>query len=358
MELPLAGVVASLLAAQVLSVLIAAWVQQNLAHFVTIPATLVFLLHASIPGASTCLAVRGILQGAAEAPFFALLGFYNLASGYLRWADDLSDDAALEKREPPSIVHGRKRMKRARQVLWVLLLVDFVVEELLGRVCQFHGVRLLGGTSADSAVTLAEYRTLSFAVGLFAAWAQAKLLELFQRRAVLLRLLGAQKTLFTGLTMLLIGALAVVQQGIITFLREVSPTPCWCCVILWLRKHGAILGVMLPLVFHGLLQPRYLGSWPVDSLVPIAVAVGAVLGSLCCRTFSALWLEKHDTLESDYRVLLLFPHMSSQARNRASAAMLLAFRKGASVTTTTAVEWATTRMARTALDYAAKLWQA
>ena len=36
-----------------------------------------------------------------------------------------------------------------------------------------------------------------------------------------------------------------------------------------------------------------------------------------CQSFTALWQEKREVLESDYRVIYLFPHMSSQAGNGA-----------------------------------------
>jgi len=356
MELPLAGVVALLLTMQVAGIVAAVWVQQNLSNFVSIPATLVFALYAMIPGTSIYLAMRSVLQGAAEAPFFALLGCYNLGSGYLRWADDLNDDAALEKRPAPRIVQGRARVQALRRVLWVLLVLDFVAEELLGRVCRLHSLRLLGPPAADTHATLVEYRTFAFAMGLVSAWSQARLLELLQRRAVLLRLLGAQKAIYAGLTLLLMGAFAVKQQArTVHFLREVSPTPWWCCALLWMRQYGAVVGAVLPLLFHILLQPRYLGALPVDTLVTCAVVAGTILGNAFCQSFNTLWLEKREHLESDYRVLHLFPHMSSQARSKASVAMRLAFRRGAEATTNTAVEWAASRMVRTTADYAARL---
>jgi len=355
MELPVAGAAALLLATQALGIMAAVWVQQNLSSFVSVPATLVFTLYSMIPGISVYLAMRSVLQGASEAPYFALLGVFNLASGYLRWADDVSHDAALEQRPTPRAVHGRAHVSRARGVLWVLLLADFAVEEILGRVCRLHTIRLLGPPITDTHATLVEYRTLSFAMGLTAAWSQARLLELLQHRAVLLRLLGAQKALYAGLTLLLMGAFAVVQQTrTVQFLREVSPTPWWCCTVLWIRQFGAVFGAVLPLAFYVLLEPRFLGALPVDTLVPIAVVVGSVLGNSFCQSFTALWLEKKEHLESDYRVLHLFPHMSSQARGKAAVVMRLAFRRGAEATTHTAVEWAASRMVRTAADYASR----
>ncbi|CAE8694299.1 unnamed protein product [Polarella glacialis] len=352
MELPIAAAVGLLIVTQVVGIMGAVWVQQNMENFVSVPATLVFVIYAIIPGTSIYLATRSVLQGANEAPFFALLGVYNGASGYLRWASDLSDDAALEHQPAPRVASCREQVTRLRRALWVLLVVDFVVEELLGRVCRLHSARLLGAPADDSNATLVEYRTVSFAMGLLAAWAQARVLDLLQRRTTLLRLLGARKAFLGGITMLLMGAFAVVQQPrTVSFLREVSPTPWWCCMVLWIRQFGAIVGALVPLVLYGLAQPRSFGRLPVDTLVALALIVGAALGHSFCQTFNGLWLEKKEHLESDYRVLHLFPHMSSQARKKASVAMRLALKRGAEATRNTAAEWMAARAVRTGLNF-------
>eukprot|EP00435_Cladocopium_sp_Y103_P023871 s672_g5.t2 len=370
MELPLAALVGVLLIMQVLGILAVIWVQQNLENFLSIPATLVFVLYTLIPGISVFLATRSILQGAQEAPFFALLGVFNLASGYLRWAGDLSDDAALDQQPIPRFAACREQVTRWREWLWIGLLIDFVLEEIIGRVCGLHKLRVLGPPLTSTQATLVEYRTLAFAVGLVAAQAQARALVLLQRRSVLLRLLGARKAFIGGITLLLMGAFAespafhqtiqedvaseaaVVQQPrTMTFLREVSPTPWWCCMVLWLRQFGAIAGALVPLVFYTLIQPQSFGRLSVDTLVPIAVSVGCVAGHMFCQSFTALWQEKREVLESDYRVIYLFPHMSSQARQKASAAMRLTLKRGAEATKNTAAEWMATRAVRTGMDF-------
>ncbi|CAK9034608.1 unnamed protein product [Durusdinium trenchii] len=352
MELPLAALVGVLLIMQVLGVLAVIWVQQNLENFLSIPATLVFVLYTLIPAISVCLATRSVLQGAHEAPFFALLGVFNLASGYLRWAGDLSDDAALDQQPIPRFAACREQVTRWREWLWIGLLIDFVLEEIMGRVCGLHALRLLGPPITSTQATLVEYRTLAFAVGLVAAQAQARALVLLQRRSVLLRLLGARKAFIGGITLLLMGAFAVVQQPrTMAFLREVSPTPWWCCMVLWLRQFGAIAGALLPLVLYTLVQPQSFGRLSVDTLVPLAVSAGCVAGYMFCQSFTALWQEKREHLESDYRVIFLFPHMSSQARQKASAAMRVTLKRGAEATKNTAAEWVATRAVRTGMDF-------
>ncbi|CAE7786946.1 unnamed protein product [Symbiodinium microadriaticum] len=347
LEIPLAVIVIAALVLQVLGVLGVVWVQQNLDNFLSIPATLVFVLYVLIPGISICLATRSILQGANEAYFFCLLGVFNLASGFLRWAGDQADDAALDGQAPPRFAACREQVMRYRQWLWMGLCIDFVLEEIMGRVCGLHSLRLLGPPLSSTGATLVEYRTLAFAAGLVAAAAQARVLELLQRRSVLLRLLGARKAFLGGITLLLMGAFAVVQQPrTMTFLREVSPTPWWCCMILWLRQSGALVGGLIPLVFYVLQQPQSFGRLPMDSLVPLSVAVGGVLGHLFCQSFTMLWQEKREHLESDYRVIFLFPHMSSQARSKASVAMRVALKRGAEATKNTAAEWVAARAVR------------
>merc|ERR1712217_286285 len=134
-------------------------------------------------------------------------------------------------------------------------------------------------------------------MGLVAAWAQSRVLELLQRRNVLLRLLGARKAIFNGLCLLLMGAWnAMVQQAktmsflrnSMGFLADVSPTPWWCCMVLWIRKFGAVAGFVVPIVLHTLRQPLYLGALSVDNLVPLTLTIGAILGHVFCHTFNVL----------------------------------------------------------------------
>ncbi|CAJ1349047.1 unnamed protein product [Effrenium voratum] len=351
-ELPMAALLGMTVIIQVFGKVMITWVQQNLENNVSIPATVVFAFYTLIPGISIYLATRSVLQGALEAPFFMLLGLFNLASGYLRWSSDLSDDAALEERPVPRVACCREQVLRWRHWLWVGLLIDFVLEEIAGRVFGLHALRLLGPPLTSFGATLVEYRTLAFAAGLVAAWAQARALELLQRRSVLLQLLGARKAFNVGITLLLIGGYAVVQQSrTMAFLREVSPTPWWCCMVLWLRQFGAVVGLLAPTVLYTLQQPQSFGRLPMESLVPVSVAVGCVLGYVFCQSFTALWQEKREHLESDYRVIFLFPHMSSQARQKASMAMRVALKRGAEATKNTAAEWVAARAVRHGLDF-------
>jgi len=290
-----------------------------------------------------------------EAPFFALLGLYNLGSGYLRFADDLRSDALLEQRPEPSICRFSGTVPRVRNYLWIILVVDFLIEELLGRVFGLHSFRILCLPLRDASVTLTENRTISFMMGLLAGYAQNRVLRLLQRRTVLLRLLGARTAMQAGLVLLLMGAQAVVHQSkTINFLKDSSPTPRWCCVVLWIRKYAAIVGFSMPLIFGSLSSPFFLGTLSTDTRVFIAVAVGLVSGFMVSSSFSTLWEEKREDLLENYRVLHLFPHMSAQARNKAIGVMRLAWKRGAEVASGAAVEWATSRVVRSTLGWLAQ----
>lgn len=357
MELSVAGIAGVMIVFQVIGIGAAIWVQRHLEEFYTVPATLVFTVYAIIPGVSMCMAVRSMVQGYHEAWFFSLLGLYNLGGGYLRWASDLKDDAQLEKAEVPLEARAQISVTWMRQVLWIFLVLDFVFEEILGHVCQIHGMSLLGPPRGEGDTTLLEYRSIAFAVGLLAAWAQERMLDLLKQRGVLLHLLGARKTMYSALSLLLMGAFAVVRGdnsgSSIGFLESVSPAPWWCCVLLWIRRFGGYIGVVLPIVTVTL-QSRT-GALSTDNLVTLSMSVGIGLGCVGQFTFNTLWLEKKADLESDYRVLYLFPHMSSQARTKAGSAMRIALKRGAEGTTNLAVEWAATRVFRSVLGYGANM---
>lgn len=347
METSVLALVALVVCLQAIGVLIFLLVHQHVVNMVRVPATLVFVVYTIMPGVSMCLATRGVIQGAKEAPFFALLGVYNMIGAFLRWAEDIGDDAAVEHRQDPLVTRHRQSIKMARQLLWSGLIADFCLEEFLGRQCGLHSFRLLGGTSV-----LAEYRTLTFAYGIIAAWSQGWVLALLQRRTVLLRLLGARKAVHSGLILMLMGAYAVVSRTqSLAFLRESSPTPRWCCVVLWIRSFGGGVGLLVPVLMHSLLHPSILGGLPLEALIPLSLAIGMCFGLFVCQTFNDLWLDKKEDLESDYRILSLFPHMSMQARSKARTAMRLAIRRGMMSTHDTAVSWATSRVARSAMNY-------
>lgn len=332
MDLSLAGIVVLLMIAQVVGVALVIWVQENIDTMVSFPATFVFVVYAAAPGASIWLATRSTLKSLTVAPCFALLGLYSLATGYLRWADDLLDDYTLEGRAVPWLVWGRRRQRfalRAHRILWALLLLDFVAEEFLGRWCGLHSWRLLGPPLAEEAATPAEYQSPAFALFLAAAGGHQRVLALTKRHTVLVRMLGARRAQLPELRLFLMGANEVVANPAATleFLRRVSPLPRWCCLALFLRRWGAAGGVLIPLSLYVLRDPNYLGALPKESLVPIAVALGALLGQSATSSFAALWQECQEHIEAEYRVLYLFPHMNAKARSKAADALCLPFER-------------------------------
>lgn len=350
LELPLVAVVGALLLAQAPGLALFLWVRRRRDILFRSPVTTVFVIYCAIPGITIFLSTRTILQGFSEAPYFVLLGVFNFGSGFLRWTEDLRDDAALDKRKGPLVVSVQPQVRRARQALWVLLLLDFVLEEVLGRVLGLHSWHLLG--SWDDRLSLVEYRTAAFAMGLVGAWAQTRVLELLQRRSVLLRLLGARQAILAGYTLLLMGATALTREysGTLQFLRDSSPSPRMCCNILWIRQFGACLGAAVPIIMFALMPPSPVGRLPSETLVPIALAAGALLSHLCCWSLNSIWYERLEHLESDYRVLYLLPHNTARGRRLASNALKLAQKRVTEATTRPAVEWAAREVVRMAAN--------
>lgn len=351
MELSVGRYVMLILAAQLAGLVVWWWLKRNRTIFVSVPATLVFVLYAVLPGISIFMAMRSILQGASEAPFFVLLGVFNWLSGYSRWADDLRSDAELEQRPAPLVAAGRERAQALREFLWLLLSVDFALEELLGRVFRLHSLRFLGPPISSAGMTLFEYRTFAFAMGLGAAWAQTRVLDLLQRRTVLMRLLGAKQAITAGASLLFMGISAVSQyKNTVSWLDEVSPSPRMCCIVLWIRQFGAVFGCAMPLVMYVLLKKHCLGALPPDVLVPLALLCGSVLGHCFCWSMTRIWRERGEDLGSDYRVLYLFPRTSANGRRLASQTMRSAKKRCAEGATSTAVEWAASRIVRKGFD--------
>jgi hypothetical protein len=357
MELPAYTLVVVLVLFQAASIWATLWVERNARQFIALPATLIFLIYTCIPSLSAYMAMKSVVQGFTEAYFFAFLGVYNFAGGYLRWASDICDDAALDGEDEPWYTRFREEVTKGRMVVWIVLLLDFVLEELLGQVAGLHEFNLLGPPihTRLKGATLVEYRTVSFAVGLVGAWSQTSLLELLQRRSVLLRLLGARKTIFVGLNLLLMGAFAMVnQRASLEFLRESSPNPYWCLFILWIRKHGIILAGAMPIIWFFLGPSQLADKASPGVLVSVTLLIGMALGSAITFSMHKLWLAKSKDLDTVYRVIHLFPKLSSNAREKAMGAMQTTFKKGKQAAENAAVEWAAGRAFRAGIGWLIK----
>jgi len=362
MDLSLAGIVVLLIVAQIIGVAIIIWIQEIVDRMIRFPATFVFVVYAAAPGASIWLATRSMLKGLVVAPCFALLGLYSLGTGYLRWADDLLDDNTLERRAVPRIVWGRRRQAyavRVHSILWAVLVSDFIIEEVLGQWCGFHSVRLLGPPQAPAGqetTTPAEYQPPAFALFIAAAAAHQHVLTLTKRQTVLVRMLGARCSQLPNLRLFLMGAPSVTGQHAeaLSFLRNVSPSKWWCCLVLFLRRWGAVGGVLIPLSLYVLRDPQHLGAMPKETLVPLAMAIGAVLGHSASSSFAALWHACEGHLEAEYRVLHLFPHMSPQARDWACDALSQAVRQSTKdkATEPDGMIWAAVAMVRGTTSWA------
>eukprot|EP00929_Paragymnodinium_shiwhaense_P086092 TRINITY_DN46590_c0_g1_i1.p1 TRINITY_DN46590_c0_g1~~TRINITY_DN46590_c0_g1_i1.p1 ORF type:complete len:1903 (+),score=416.66 TRINITY_DN46590_c0_g1_i1:129-5837(+) len=318
-----------LLASQTVAALGWIWMRFHFDSIVeSIPATFVFVVYNSIVGIASAMAMWSLLQTLREDRFLLLLSLYNLSSCYLRWAEDLSDDAELEGTQQPAVARARNSVRLARMVLWVALLCTYVVDALLGCGLGIRSLRLLHNAEPSDLDASNSRYLLTYASELLAAWAQGRLLELLQRRTVLLRMLGARKAIFAGLSLLLMGAFAVVQQAkTLTFLRRATPSTWWCTVVMWLRRFGAVAGFCVPVAFALLQWLHHKCGLPRDLVVAAALGLGASSGHLVSASFTVVQARQDDRRDADCGVLLLFPHMSAQARARAGEAMRLASRR-------------------------------
>eukprot|EP00929_Paragymnodinium_shiwhaense_P006776 TRINITY_DN110735_c0_g1_i1.p1 TRINITY_DN110735_c0_g1~~TRINITY_DN110735_c0_g1_i1.p1 ORF type:complete len:681 (-),score=107.46 TRINITY_DN110735_c0_g1_i1:74-2116(-) len=334
----------------VLAVVIGAivWVQRRLEQgdLLTLPATLVFVIHSSIPGLSAFLATQTILWGLVEAPFFCLLGFFNLIGAYLAWS------AARDVRSAQREAGHRALVKQVRQGLGAVLILGFVMEEVLGRVLGLHSLSLFGPPQAKSDATLLEFRTVAFSIGLVAAWSQEKLLTALKKKRVLLRVLGPRNVIYGAVSFIFHGVFAVVYKSeAMQFLKERSPSPWWCCAILWLRRWSAPVGLSLALV-SCTISLGLRGVIAKDQFFTSMIVSGCVLYGFADRligSFRELRRENQDELNSDGRMLLLFPQMSAQARAKAFAAMTSARQ----ATKKVLQEWVAMRVSRLLFQTAA-----
>jgi len=335
LDFSLAGLALLLLVAQVGGVALVTVLRSQLDKVACLPATVVFVAFAAAPGVSIWLATRSLLKSLAVAPCFVLLAIHSLGSGYLRWADDLLDDRTLEGRPLPSLVWGRRRQLfavRMHRLLWGLLVADFFLEEVLGQWFGVHSIRCLGPALAppdQEATTPAEFQSPAFLLFLVAAAAHERVLGLTKRQTVMVRMLGARPGQIPYLKLFLMGAPSVggLHTVALGFLRDVSPSKWWCCAALFLRRWGAFGGVCIPFSLYILRDHQFLGRLSKDTLIPLSVVVGSWLGYSASSSFAAIWHECEEHLDSEYRVLYLFPHMRKSTRTWACDALCQAFRQ-------------------------------
>jgi len=362
MGMPVGGLVGALIVTQALAIVLVLWIKHNYLRFRSLPATLTFLIYSGIPSISAYLAMKSVVLGCTDAYFFSLLGLYNFGGAFKRWVDDIADDARLDERKyvllgmtNEGIEHFKQHILTGRRTLGIVLVADFVLEEILGHVLGLHNMVLFGPSQHQTRAkdaTLLEFRSLSFAIGLIGAYCQTPFLDLLRSRTVLLRLLGARQTISAGLNLLLMGAFAVVShEDSLNFLRERSPTPHWCCTILWIRKHGVVVGAVMPFIWYVLFSPTYWSGASAGVLVPASMLVGWGIGAFMACSYNNIWLEKQDHLESDYRILHLFPRVSSMAKEKLSAAMKTAIKKGGQASRDVAVEFFSARALRAAFSF-------
>lgn len=190
-------------------------------NLVWVPATVIFILHSSLPLISTTNAtldvVRVWIYGGWN--FRGLLGMYNMLAHYARWHGEGGRSLVAEEIRnaapipiwmrlcfPPSTLVGAPRWTLVVGCfLWLLVLLTFVVDELLGQWC---GIKSLVFMKHDDDLSNV-YHTLSFLAGICSAWAQQEFMHLMRKREILLWLLGARMAVAGSVGLLMAGIVAV-----------------------------------------------------------------------------------------------------------------------------------------------------
>merc|ERR1712096_438512 len=192
----------------------------------SLPSTVVFGVHAGLPGLGCFLSVRDILQpltGDSEQGYLLILiGFCGLLANFGRWCDDQKNAEALlnanDKRRNDrdrdqffglvtvsrdQLAAYKEQALFARKVLYFTVIALFLLEEILLRFLSLVLFLILGEGYSNIRIQLISqkdsslwnYATLYFFVSLLGAQAQEHLLSCVKKRRVLLHLLGARQSL-------------------------------------------------------------------------------------------------------------------------------------------------------------------
>eukprot|EP00812_Abedinium_dasypus_P013476 NODE_697_length_1401_cov_299.120357.p1 GENE.NODE_697_length_1401_cov_299.120357~~NODE_697_length_1401_cov_299.120357.p1 ORF type:complete len:319 (-),score=88.80 NODE_697_length_1401_cov_299.120357:428-1363(-) len=280
-----------------------------------------------MPMISTLMATRELVRGLLmmSATYSGVLGLYNMIAHYARWCADggLSlvhiDAAPVEWRWsfmfPPAVRVGAPRWTVVLgAIVWVMIIVLFVVDEVLGRLLGFTSLRF---THLDDLSNW--FSTLSFAASIISTFALQELLNRLQRREVLLWLLGAKIAVAGGISLLLCGIVAVMGwKHLARFLAQASPPPKLCCLVLYVRKYGIFIAYAFPLVYLLLLTRGEASG--VGELCLVAAASMAAAG-LAASLLVGEWSAGRKHFVTPHRVLMLFPGTTRVAHNRAMAAV-------------------------------------
>jgi len=260
-----------------------------------------------------------------SATYSGVLGLYNMVANYARWKSDGGftlvhiDAAPVEWRWsfmfPPAARVGAPRWTIITgAVLWVIIIILFVVDEVIGRLLGFTSLRF---TQLDDLSNW--FSTLSFAAGIVSTFALQALLNSLQRRETLLWLLGARVAVVSGIGLLLCGVVAVVGwKYLYTFIGQISPPPKVCCLVLYIRKYGIFIAYSFPF-FYLLLW--MLGEAPGMGSLLFTAMLGCSASALTTFLLVTEWMQERDAFTTDHRVVMLFPGTSRVAQNRAMAAM-------------------------------------
>ncbi|CAD7935805.1 unnamed protein product [Amoebophrya sp. A25] len=300
----------------------------------SLPAAIVFGIHAILPGVGCWLGTRDFLSPLLEHDkggyLLMPLGTVALLAWFGRWCDDRERAALLDETPPPWWIVYKAQALSVRVILYWALIAFFIWEELIARFLipkSFTTLQSLKLISPDE--SLLSFQTVYFSLGLLGQRAQEHLFECLTKRTVLLRLLGAKTAIYGGVLALCSGVFAMFNlSATVAFLTNISPTPPQCLVVLVTRKIGVGLGFAIPVAW-ALCKGLILHAGLPEFAVIFAGASGLAAGVIIMLRYQ--WEERTHfrAVHSNYRILLLFPHTSRSARDRAEKAMELAMRRTA-----------------------------
>ncbi|CAD7964124.1 unnamed protein product [Amoebophrya sp. A120] len=365
------------------------WATQALA---SLPAFVVFGIHAALPGIGCFLGARDILtplvehRPASGGKLLIFLGSCSILAQYARWCDDVERASMLDEIPPPRWSRYKNEAIRIRTLLYRFLIIVFVWEEILAR---FFLLPLLGllfpeeeatgaaqeqatvgatsyfssGVATPTALQAQDGATAGtaeqdIAVNLVPSFSAARFKVISEPGATLMNyqtiyfFVGliaatAQEHLMDSLTkrtvlLRLLGARSAIYGGVLALCSGVFAMFNLGATVNFLTNvsptpHQCILILEIRRigVFAGLIPVL----WSFSKLclqknmgeiaVLFALAVGVLAGIQVVRYYHMEELLHRKTIFSSYRILLLFPHTSSHARSRAEQAMELAMRRTA-----------------------------
>jgi len=279
------------------------------------PASLVFVIHAALPGIASFMATQDVVTGFRTRTYWRVfLGSYNLCNSYVRWADEVAKVAEAKNQIDSVTLFARwhEEVAKVKNVLWGIIAVAFTWESL-GLVAAWLGRTLWRPFTVEHDGGFNSWASVGFLLSITGAWGQNMLLDVVRRREVLLKMLGAQKAIHGALKLILRGASTMADfGGVGSFLDSISPSQRTTIAVLVIRQIGLLSGILAPIAWCVVVT--LLGNRGPGLVAVVAFAVGVVAGAGVVSAVHSIQLEHSETLSGPYRVVILFPYTTAAAQ--------------------------------------------